>query len=90
MSKQNVRSRPFAEIRVHRRAIDGVAARWIAAVGPIEEPIFQIELEIDRLRQTIEQSFDIGPVRGVSPFGMSIFARKMRPLPALAGPFCVQ
>ena len=44
----------FVEIGVHRRAIDRVAARWISAVGPVEEPIFQIELEIDRFRQTIE------------------------------------
>ena len=44
----------FAEIGVHRRAIDCVPARRISAVGPIQEPILQIELEIDRLRQTIE------------------------------------
>jgi hypothetical protein len=32
------------------RAIDGVAARRIAAVGPIEDPVRQIEPEIDRFR----------------------------------------
>src|SRR6202008_4326114 len=64
MRKQNVRRGMFFEICVQRSAIDGVAARCIAAVGPVEGPIFQIELEIDWLGQTIEQSFDIGPVRG--------------------------
>ena len=54
MREQNVRRRMFAEIGVHRRAIDGVAARRISAVGPVDEPILQIELEIDWLRQTIE------------------------------------
>ena len=46
--------RMFGEIGIQRRVIDGVAARRIAAVGPVEEPIFQIELEIDWLGQTIE------------------------------------
>ena len=53
----------FLEIGVHRRAIDRVSARRISAVGPIDEPIFQIELEIDRFRQTIEQKFDVRPIR---------------------------
>ena len=44
----------FAEIGVYRRAIDRVSARRISAVRPINEPILQIELEIDRFRQTIE------------------------------------
>ena len=63
MRKQNVRSRMFVEIGVHRRAIDRVSARRISAVRPINEPILQIELEIDRFRQTIEQKFDVGAVR---------------------------
>src|SRR6266478_6075566 len=53
----------FAEVGVYRRAIDGVPARRISPIGPIKEPILQIELEIDRLRQTIEQEFDVGAVR---------------------------
>src|SRR6516164_5357327 len=40
-------------LHVDRRAIDRIAARRIAAIGPIEEAIFQIELEIDWFRQTI-------------------------------------
>src|SRR6266403_4811475 len=63
MREQNVRCRMFGEIGVNRRAAYRVPARWISAVGPIQEPIFQIELEIDRFRQTIEQQFDVGAVR---------------------------
>ena len=53
----------FAEVGVYRRAIDRVSARRISAIRPINEPIFQIEFEIDRFRQTIEQKFDVGAVR---------------------------
>src|SRR5215475_6344464 len=48
---------------VDRRAIDGVAARRIATIGPIEDSVLQIELEVDRFRQMIEQHFDVGAVR---------------------------
>ena len=51
------------------RAIDGVAARRIAAVGPIEDTVRQIEFEIDRLRQLIEQHFDVGAVRRARALG---------------------
>src|SRR5438552_8316975 len=63
MREQNVRCRMFGEIGVNRRTVHRVSARRISAVGPIEEPILQIELEIDRFRQTIEQEFDVGAVR---------------------------
>src|SRR2546430_2070 len=63
MSEQNVGRRMFAEVGVYRRAVDRVSTRRISTVGPIKEPILQIELEIDRLRQTIEQHFDIRAVR---------------------------
>src|SRR5438477_4650 len=63
MSEQNVGRWMFAEVGVYRRAIYRISARRISAVGPIQEPILQIELEIDRLRQTIEQEFDVGAVR---------------------------
>ena len=52
-----------AGLCVDRCAIDGVAARRIAAVGPVEDAVRQIELEIDRLRQLIEQHLDVGAVR---------------------------
>src|ERR1700752_699612 len=39
---------------VDRRAIDVVAARRIAAIGPIEDAVFQIELKVNRFWQLIE------------------------------------
>src|SRR5262249_14783942 len=48
---------------IDRSATDRVAARRIAAVSPVEGAIFEIELEIDRLRQLIEQHLDVGAVR---------------------------
>src|SRR6266446_3824489 len=62
MREQNVRCRMFGEIGVYRRAIYRIPARRISAVRPINEPILQIELEIDRFRQTIEQKFDVSAV----------------------------
>src|SRR5439155_25944580 len=43
---------------VHR-----VAARRVAAVGPVENTVLEIELEIDRLRQTVVEDLDVGPGR---------------------------
>src|SRR5207237_10893543 len=63
MREENVRCRMFGEIGVNRRAVHGVAAWRISAIGPINEPILQIELEIDWFRQTVEQKFDISAVR---------------------------
>jgi hypothetical protein len=48
---------------VDRRATDGVAARRIAAVGPVEDAVRQIEFEIDGFRQPVEQQLDVGAVR---------------------------
>src|SRR5215471_13864004 len=53
----------FAEIRVERSAVYRVAFRRITAIGPIQEPVLSIDFEIDRLRQTIEQQFDVCSVR---------------------------
>jgi hypothetical protein len=44
----------FAEIGFQRCLVHRVSARRISAIRPIDEPILQIELEIDRFRQTIE------------------------------------
>ena len=49
---------------VDRRPIDRVAARGIAAVGPVQDAVCMIELQIDRLRQVVAEHFDIGPVLG--------------------------
>src|SRR5215470_364810 len=48
---------------VDRHTIDGVSARRIATIGPVENAVFQIELEVDWFRQTIEQHLDVGAVR---------------------------
>src|SRR5437773_12355377 len=63
MREQNVRCRMFGEIGVYRRTVHRVTARRISAIRPINEPIFQIEFEINRFRQTIEQKFDVRAVR---------------------------
>src|ERR1700688_1637746 len=64
MRDQNVKRCLF----VDRRAIDGIAARWITAIGPVERAIFEIKLEIYRFRQAVEEYFDIGTVcRGLAP-----------------------
>src|SRR5262249_21595957 len=47
---------------VDRRTIYGIAARRIATIGPIEDAVRQIELEVDRFRQMIEQHLDVGAV----------------------------
>src|SRR5436309_112148 len=60
MRQQNVRCRMFGEIGVNRSAVHSVSARRISAVGPINESILSVELEIDWLRQTIEQKLDVG------------------------------
>ena len=59
-------------------AVHRVAARRIAAVGPVEDAVLEIELEVDRLRQAVEQHLDVGAVRRRSrPSGISMLARKM-------------
>src|SRR5882724_9237579 len=53
----------LARLVVDRGPVHGVAARRVAAVGPVEHAILVVELDIDRLRQTIEEDLDIGPGR---------------------------
>src|SRR5712672_1604016 len=53
---------PIPSIRCVIR-ISGTAFVWIAAVGPIEDAVRQIELEVDGFRQLIEQHLDVGAVR---------------------------
>src|SRR5262249_39009776 len=54
---------------IDRGAIAGVAARRIAAIGPIDDAIFAIELEVDRFRQLMEQHLDIGTGRWALALG---------------------
>src|ERR1700730_86108 len=53
---------------IHGRSIDGVAARRISAVGPIHDPFFKIDVEIDRFGQTVEKNLDILTRRRVLAF----------------------
>jgi hypothetical protein len=53
--------------RIDRRAIHGVASRRVPAVSPVQHAGFQVELEVDRLGQALEQHFDIAPIsRGIA------------------------
>ena len=38
----------------------GVSTGWITAVGPVEDAMLEIELEIDGLRQLIQEFLDVG------------------------------
>src|SRR5882757_9199025 len=61
---------PFHQVSHHdfglgRLVVDGsavhrVAARWIAAVGPVDDAVLVIDLKVDRLRQRVEEYLDIG------------------------------
>src|SRR5215475_8933383 len=59
MRDQDLRRLRFC---IDRRTIDRVAARRIAAIGPVEHAMVQIALQIDRLGQAIEEDFNIGAV----------------------------
>src|SRR5258708_13284186 len=54
---------------VDRGPVHCVAARRVAAVGPVENTVLVVELEIDRLRQLIEQHLDVGAVRWAPALG---------------------
>ena len=56
----------------------------------INEPGDAYEQEADRVAARVMEMSERDFVSGVSPAGMLIPARKMRPWPALADPFCVQ
>src|SRR6266567_2879695 len=46
---------------VDRGPVHCVATRRVAAVGPVENTVLVVELDIDRLRQTVEEDLDVGP-----------------------------
>jgi hypothetical protein len=75
---------------VDRGPVHCVAARRVAAVGPVQDAVIDIELDVDRLRQAVVGALDVGLVAAVWPAGISTLARKMRPSAALPGPLCVQ
>ena len=96
---------PFHQMRQHdlrrlRLCIDGcavhrVAAGRVAAIGPVEDAILPVELEIDRLRQAVEENLDVGALGGGLTFGdfdagakdsalLSIVRAFLRPVDVLA------
>jgi hypothetical protein len=82
--------RVLSGLRVDRRAVHGVAARRIAAVGPVEQTTTVIDFEIDRLGKAIEEDLDVAAVgrrlalRDLDPGAQDA------PDSALSAPFCVQ
>ena len=53
----------LSRLVVDRGAVHRVAARRIAAVGPVENTVLVVELDINRLRQTVEEDLDVGSGR---------------------------
>src|SRR6185369_17896893 len=53
---------------VDRCSTHCVAFWRVAAVRPIDHPIIEIEIQIDRLRQFVEEQFDVGAIRRTLPF----------------------
>ncbi|KAK4658553.1 hypothetical protein QC762_0029140 [Podospora pseudocomata] len=47
--------------------VQAVATRKLPSVSPVHELAFLIDLDIDRLRQAPEQTFDVGPRRSIMP-----------------------
>src|SRR5258708_39609430 len=72
---------------VDRGPVHCVAARRVAAVGPVENTVLVVELEIDRLRQLIEQHLDVGAVRWAPALGDVYVGAAQTPQSALRRAF---
>src|SRR3954468_1170115 len=55
--------------RIHRRTVHSVAARRIAAVGPVHRPVGKIEFQINRFGQALVEKFDVFAIGGALTFG---------------------
>jgi hypothetical protein len=56
------RARPrLGRLVVDRGPVHSVAARRVATVGPVEDTVLLVELDIDRFRQPIEEDLDVWP-----------------------------
>ena len=62
--EQNLRLLRRCSFGSDGRAINCVAARWIATVRPIENAVLDIEFQINRFRQVVKQDLDVGPIGG--------------------------
>src|SRR6266481_1680017 len=62
VSDDDVVRRTFLKVRIHRSATDAVTGRGITAVGPVNQPVLQIELEVNRLGQSFEKNFNVATI----------------------------
>jgi hypothetical protein len=62
MRDQNVRCVARLSFNVDRSAINRITPRRITAIGPVKDAILEIQLEVDRFWQMVEQDLDISPI----------------------------
>ena len=87
MGEQDLRGGPCRCARIDRRAVHGVAARRIAAVGPVQHALREIELEVDRLGQAVEQHLDVAAIGGaLAPAGCRCRRGRCGPVRRCPGP----
>ena len=89
-SVTTISGRVLSGLRIDRRAIDRVAARRIAAVGPVEDAAFQIEFEIDRFGQVVEEDLDVAAVGRRLAFRNVDAGAQDAADSCVVRPFCVQ
>src|SRR5258708_2907406 len=59
VSKENLRTFASSRRCIHGRPVHSVTGRRITAVRPVDHPVGEIEIQIDRLRQLTEKELDI-------------------------------
>src|ERR1700738_4798713 len=59
MGEENLRLLAIPRHGIQGRSIDGIAAWWISAVGPIHDPVLKIEIEINGFGKTIKENLDV-------------------------------
>src|ERR1700730_9159007 len=55
--------------RIHGRAVHRVAPRWIAAVGPVDRPVREVEFEVDGFGQAVIEEFNVSTDLGSLALG---------------------
>src|SRR5690348_10909557 len=60
---------PLPFRRVHRRAVHTVAPRRVTAIRPVQHAPREVELQVDRLGQTVEQHLDVAAFGRTFPSG---------------------
>src|ERR1700752_354718 len=69
MGVQNLRSLVLLRLRIHRCAIYRVATRRISTIRPIHHTALEIQLQVNRLGQAVEEDFDVCTIRGALALG---------------------